>query len=147
VGESYYTGAISDCYSTRAVSGGDSAFCLGGLVGYNEASINDCYSTGSVTYTEDAGGLVGFNFCGSISGCYFLVTSGPNNGFGTPLTDGEMKQQSSFVGWDFIESWGIEDNQTRPFLKLTYSVGDLNRDKSVDLFDLATLASHWLEGI
>ncbi len=150
VGQSW-DGNFSDCYSTGNVSGGDNSTHLGGLVGigylyYTDGIIN-CYSTGIVTggdYSGNLGGLAGY--CDGPTSGYFLDTSGPDNGLGTPLTDEEMKQQSKFVGWDFIETWGIEDNQTYPFLKLTYSVGDINRDKNINFFDLAILASHWLEG-
>lgn len=135
-------GVISDCYSTGDVNGGGSSITAGGLAAGGGSFIN-CYSTGNVTGARDLAGLV---FDGDVTSSYFLITSGPNNGYGIPLSEAEMKQKSSFAGWDFIETWGIEDNQTCPFLKLTYSVGDLNRDKSIDFFDLAILASHWLEG-
>ena len=47
VGDNY--GAISNCYSTGAVTGGDGSEYLGGLVGYSTNSISNCYSTGSVS--------------------------------------------------------------------------------------------------
>ena len=37
----------------------------------------------------------------NITNCYFLDTNGPDNGYGEPLTDSQMKQQNSFTGWDF----------------------------------------------
>jgi hypothetical protein len=49
------------------------------------------------------------------------------------------------AGWDFVEIWGIGENQTYPFLR-TEPAGDSNHDKKVDLLDLAILASHWLQG-
>ena len=42
----------------------------------------------------------------AVKDCYFLDWmdgGGPDNGIGTPLTSAQMKQQASFVGWDF---WG-----------------------------------------
>jgi hypothetical protein len=104
-------GTISNCYSTGDVNSGNSSTkFLGGLVGGNDGSISNCYSTGTVTSgngSQYLGGLVGHNWVGgiwdgTISSCYFLVGSGPDNGYGTPLTDTQMKQQSSFVGWDFV---------------------------------------------
>jgi hypothetical protein len=112
-------GSISNCYSTGDVSGGDNSYYLGGLVGLNYGTISNCYSTGAVTAggeSYDLGGLVGYND-GSISGCYFLDTSGLNNGYGTPLTDEQMKQQASFTGWDFLTIWNIVEGQTYPFFK------------------------------
>jgi hypothetical protein len=116
-------GNISNCYSTGAVTGGSSSFNLGGLAGYNDSgNISNCYSTGETSGTSNLGGLVGVND-GNISRCYFPVTE-PNNGFGTPLTDANMKQQSSFVGWDFVgetvngpnEIWWINKGVSFPKL-------------------------------
>ncbi|MCK5271190.1 MAG: PASTA domain-containing protein [Sedimentisphaerales bacterium] len=120
------TGSIGNCYSSGSVTGGADSERLGGLCGYSyRGSISNCYATGSVTGNDYLGGLCGYNYSGSISNCYatglvtgndylgglcygsgsisncyFLDSAGPDNGLGTPLTDSEMKQQSSFVGWD-----------------------------------------------
>lgn len=66
---------------------------------------------------------------------------------GTGKTTAEMQTISTFTdaGWDFVEIWGIGENQTYPFLR-TDPAGDSNHDKKADLVDLAILASHWLEG-
>ncbi len=99
-------GSISDCFSTGAVTAGNGSSDFGGLTGIIfEASIKNCYSTGIVgggSSSYEFGGLAGW--CDSnttITSSYFLVSSGPDNGYGQPLTDAQMKQQSSFVGWDF----------------------------------------------
>jgi len=119
--------SISNCYSTGDVTGGVGSYYLGGLVGTNDYSdVNNCYSTGAVTGGNDSrslGGLVGYNYQfsyyppGTISSCYFLVTSGPDNGLGTPLTDAQMKQKSSFVGWDFDTVWDIIEGVSYPWLR------------------------------
>ncbi len=111
------SGTISDCYSTGPVSSGDNAICHGGLVGINYGgSISNCYSTGIVTVVGDyVDGLVGWNEeGGTISNCYFLTGSGPADGNGMPLTDGQMKQQASFVGWDFDTIWIICEGISYP---------------------------------
>ena len=65
------------------------------------------------SYSWRLGGLCGLNGeRGTISNCYFLDTAGPDNGIGTPLTDSQMKQQASFVGWDFA---GASANGTNSF--------------------------------
>jgi hypothetical protein len=129
--QEFKAGHISSCYAdANVVSEGPYA---GGLVGYNwGGSIESCYSTGVVTAPDYLGGLVGYSdsessiatsysaarlaipadglYAGGLAGdgtadkCYFLAPSdggGPDNGIGGPLTDNEMKQQASFVGWDF----------------------------------------------
>jgi hypothetical protein len=101
-------GNISDCYSTAAVKSGKESDSVGGLIGDNESSLSNCYFAGIVkvgnnSYNVDA--LTGLN-SGDIDNCYFLAASGPDNGNGQSLTDGQMKLQSSFFGWDFIGETG-----------------------------------------
>lgn len=96
-------GSIVNCYATGSVEGGEYA---GGLVGSSgEGIISNCYATGSVSGTHSVGGLLGGNRGGNISIAYFLRRDdggGPNNGFGSPLTDAQMRRQNSFAGWDFV---------------------------------------------
>lgn len=137
-----YVGSILDCYSTGTVDGNQG---VGGLIGQNlESSISNCYSTGAVSGTQYVGALAGSKGGGSIVSCYFLTDSGPDNGFGQPLTDQQMKQQINFVDWDFINVWNIGEFQTYPFLR-TYLPSDINKDDETNFYDLAILASHWLE--
>jgi hypothetical protein len=138
---------ITDCYSTGGVSG---AYYIGGLVGYNhEGEIDNCYSTGGVSGTGwFIGGLIGFhNPDGFVRDSFWdIETSGQStNSGGTVKKTAEMKTMSTFTtaGWDFIEIWGIGENQTYPFLR-TEPAGDLSHDKKVDFVDLAIMAMHWL---
>ena len=143
-------GSISNCYSTGSVNSGISSQSLGGLVGYNGAGISNCYSAGTVSGgagSSNLGGLVGTNSGGTISNCYFLAGSGPNNGNGTSLTDPNMKKQSSFSGWDFVgetingpnDIWAIIEGVDYPKLSAlgTYSGGTGTAD---DPFQIATVA-------
>lgn len=140
--------SISNCYSTGAVSG---TYDVGGLVGYNDGSISDCCSTGMVTGTSNVGGLVGYNYNSTgiiVSSFWDTQTSGwMTSAGGEGKTTAEMKKMSTFVeaDWDFIEIWGIGENQTYPYLRFE-PAGDLNHDKKVNFADLAILALHWLEG-
>ena len=80
-------------------------------MGYNESSIvSNSHSVGKVTGTKDVGGLVGYNKTTSsaaapkITHSYFLSETdggGPDNKLGTPLTNAQMRQETSFQGWDF----------------------------------------------
>jgi hypothetical protein len=120
----------------------------------NGGSISNCYSTGAVSGYYDVGGLVGYND-GSISGCYFLDTSGPDNGYGTPLTDEEMKQQSNFVGWDFTNEtangtndyWRMcVDGVDYPRLNWESIAGDFMCPDGVNVEDLDYFVQRWLLG-
>jgi hypothetical protein len=124
-------------------------------VGYNDSdSISNCYSTGTVSGAfSEVGGLVGSNE-GTISSSYFLDTSGPNNGYGTPLTDEEMKQQSSFIGWDFTNEtangtndyWRMcVDGVDYPHLNWKSMAGDFTCPDGVNMEDLSYFVQRWLE--
>lgn len=153
VGYSHAGGVISNSYAKGNVEG-DSP--TGGLVGRNrESTIEHCYAVGEVIGDINNGGFVGTDDFGFYNKCFRNSDINPTlNGIGN-ITDPnvigkttyELKQQPTFTNWDFTETWGIEDNQTYPFLRLTYPVGDINLDKKVDLIDLSKLAEHWLEGI
>ena len=137
----YNTGAVSESYSTAAVAG---TFSAGGLVGSNSGSLSNTYSTGRVDGYFQAGGLVGLNTgsvstsysTGATSGSYAeigglvgsntgtvtnsywnITTSGQSTSAGgTGLTDAQMKQQASFIGFDFVNIWGIDEGVSYPFL-------------------------------
>ena len=163
----YNVGIVSNCYSTGDVNGVE---VVGGLVGGNgffypfvvlaPGNIFNSYSTGKVQGVLSVGGLVGYNYYGDIEMSFWDVeTSGEPNMCGGQWHDAtgcdpncgkttnEMKTIGTFTdaGWDFVEIWGIGEQQTYPYLRFA-PAGDLNYDKKVDLFDLAILGSHWLEG-
>jgi filamentous hemagglutinin family protein len=149
VGENVAGGVISNSYyATGDVSGGGDA---GGLVGKNSGSISNSYATGDVSGGGYAGGLVGFNNGGAISNSYATgnvsgssidgLVGGDNGGaisnsfhsatanpglpdvLGTGKTDGELKQASTFVGWDIASTggstavWRIYEGQSMPLLR------------------------------
>ncbi|MGD0786219.1 MAG: GLUG motif-containing protein [Sedimentisphaerales bacterium] len=137
-------GNITNCYSASAVSGSQ---YLGGLVGINYSTISNCYSTGAVSGSYDLGGLVGSQSGAStVNSFWNTQTSGQTTSAGgTGKTTAQMKTLSTFAsaGWDFVGIWGIEENQTYPYLPAL--PGDLNHDKKVDFKDFAIFASHWLQ--
>lgn len=105
---------------------------VGGLVGRNGdqrsgTRIRQSLATGSVVANgADIGGLVGLNetfpafpFAGAsplVEDSYFLLGSGTPNvpQAGTPLTRAQLRQQSSFPGWDFIGDWSMEEGRSIP---------------------------------
>jgi hypothetical protein len=147
VGYNTENGDISDCYSTGTVTvtGGDCSSYLGGLVGKNYGTIGNCYSTGVISTDIDSsyvGGLAGYNE-GTIISCYFLITSGPNDGNGVPLTDTQMKQQSSFVDWDFNDVWSICEGMNYPRLLWSIPAADLVCPDGVNFADYGFFANWW----
>jgi pimeloyl-ACP methyl ester carboxylesterase len=131
VGYLYHGGSIIDCYAMGDVTGGVDSNDTAGLVGQNDGSIRNCYSTGDVTGAHTVGGartvggIVGSCEGGTVENCYFLAGSGPDNGFGIPLTDIQMKYRVSFPVWDFTSEsedgtesiWVICEGKSYPRLK------------------------------
>jgi len=144
-------GTISNCYATGSVG----STGAGGLVGFNVGRVICCYSTGAVSGTTHTGGLVGYNLYsyGNVIGSFWdTQTSGrTTSDGGIGKTTAQMKTLSTFTSarWDFVETWGIGNGQTYPYLKpLTgFNPADLNYSGTVDFADFAILVSHWLEGI
>ncbi len=145
VGQNY--GPITNCYATGMVSGGVTG--TGGLVGNSWGNITNCYSTGLVCGTSFLGGLIGYNYNSTVINSFWdIETSGQTTSTGgTGLTTAEMMTLSTFTsaGWDFVDTWGIGENQTYPFLR-TFSGADLNYDGLVNLNDFALFADRWLVG-
>jgi hypothetical protein len=150
-------GSVTQCYSTGAVTGSSD---VGGLVGWNGGHVINCYSIGAVSAVGEyvtVGGMVGNdreclrpNYCqhaGVITGSFWdTQTSGQaTSAGGTEKTTAEMQTAGTFLdaGWDFVNVWGIGENQTYPYLR-KYSAADINQDASVNFLDLAVLADNWL---
>ena len=129
-----YTGGISgfggdtnNCYNTGAVSSSsDSTSYAGGICGSSYGDISNCYNTGAVSSSSDysyAGGICGYNGS-SINNCYWNEGNAQTGvGYGidttTCLTTEQMKQQISFVGFDFDAVWAIDPsiNNGYPYLR------------------------------
>jgi hypothetical protein len=147
---------IVSCYSIGDVNAtGVNDRYIGGFGGGNggietDSNIVDCYSTGAVVGTYDVGGFLGYNYGGSIINCLWNTqTSGlATSDGGMGKTTVEMKTFLTFTsgGWDFVDTWGIGNGQTYPYLKIFNGINaaDLNYSGKVDLVDLGILADNWL---
>jgi len=123
--------SLDNCYNFGAVS---STYHAGGIAGYigasNTITIKTCYNAGSATSDLSAGGIAGVVGYGSTNNfsteeCYYTNIFSKAIGTGDSefinvqaLTDTQMKQQSSFVGFDFDTVWGISPtiNNGYPYL-------------------------------
>lgn len=124
------SGTIADCFATGDVSGFSGSHELGGLVGLqyrdsvyadgSEPVIRNSYATGSVTGGYNMQGILGLRMNGTCSGTYWdVMTSGiTSDSCGSSgLTTSEMRNQSSYIGWDFNTVWTI--NGDYPELQCT----------------------------
>ncbi len=153
VGENMF-GDIVNCYTTSSVTGD---YSVGGLIGNSyDCIVSNSYATGVVSGTIDVGGLVGEDFNSSTvySACFWNSDNNPNlTGIGNGSdpnviseTTANMQKESTFTGWDFVEIWGIGENQTYPYLRV-YPAGDLNHDGRVNLLDFVIFSERWMAGI
>jgi|GEM_PF-1650467 len=139
---------IKNCYAVVNVNGGASSSSIGGLMGqcFYGGALN-CYAAGHVTGgSTDVGGFAGSYtyFFPSILNCYYLRLSdggGPNNGIGTELTDAQMRQQSSFTGWDFFAE--IANGADELWKMNGYPV--LSWQIPVGMQEFAMLGKFWME--
>jgi hypothetical protein len=143
--------SVINCYAGGNIRNGT---FVGGLVGYNAAGgiPLHCYAVGSITNCAAFGGLVGHSYFGVDSNSYFLNRNGYDNGYGTPLTETQMKQQSSFIGLDFVgevingtkDIWKICEGTNYPRLLWSIPAADFVCPDGVDFVDFAILANAWL---
>ncbi len=107
-----YWGSITNSYAASNIVGEGSV--AGFVSSWDGGDLQNCYAVGEVVGSS-ARGFAGW-YGSSDSSCYFLDTMGTDYR-ATPLTDDQMKQQVSFVGWDFSTPvWVIDEGRDYPRL-------------------------------
>jgi len=101
-------GLINSSYSVGKVIGESS---IGGFAGrgVSDIIIENSFSSGIVIGNSNVGGFLGYIGSGFCNNSYWdTETSGQNSSAcGEEKTTAEMKNQSTFVNWDFINIWNI----------------------------------------
>jgi len=109
-------GSITNSFNTGAIRGSG---YLGGVCGTNNGNLSQCYNVGNIvptiTQSVNAGGISGSS-TGTIRSCYFLKGNGFNS-LGTALAGTAYGIQSSFAGFDFTNTWSMNEQIKRPLLK------------------------------
>ncbi|MGE3163936.1 MAG: GLUG motif-containing protein [Planctomycetota bacterium] len=140
---------VVDTCSRAAVSGVNS---IGGLIGTNfrgsPPAITRCYASGPVTASSiGGGGLIGTNIGTTpvITASYWdLNTTGQaTSGGGAGRTHAQMLLAATYVGWDFVTAWCIDEGNDTPRNDGCMTVppspqfrrGDANVDGSEDISD------------
>lgn len=119
------SGTIENSYSEADVTGTDETGGLIGTLSGNGKIINS-YATGSVQGNEFKAGFIGVSTSTDktlINNYWNINTTGFDEGVGegdsigvSGLTNSQMRQQSFFIDWDFIEVWTIREGETFPYL-------------------------------
>ena len=119
-----WLGVISDCYAAAGVEAATGSRQVGGLLGYNYmGTLANCYAGGRVSGSDDDASLGALAGGGSehawTHSCYFLAAAaggGPDRGAGLAATEGQLRQQTTFVDWDFEKTWMLCEGEDYPHL-------------------------------
>ncbi|PID26961.1 MAG: hypothetical protein CR982_07890 [Candidatus Cloacimonadota bacterium] len=101
---------VTNSYATGNVIGYN---FVGGFAGNIESgTFENNYSVGNVNGVGAVGGFVGITTYGNFTSCYWDVeTSGQTeSGAGEGKTTAEMKEEATYVGWDFENIWYFDEN-------------------------------------
>ncbi len=112
-GENRAGGIIRNCFFNGTLGNGN---VKGGIVGNNETTVSHCYSTGTISSTgENIGGAVGFNSGSVIYTYYDSETTGMSDtGKGVGRTTAQMKARATYLTWDFVNNWEIDEGNDYP---------------------------------
>jgi hypothetical protein len=152
-------GSLTNCYSDVSV---DAAADSGGLVGlFTVGSLTDCYAVGPVGGSP-SGGLVGSMSLttppvATLTADFFdETTTEQGHGVGDNPTaagaTGEptsaMKEESTYTGWDFQDTWGLSNtfNNGYPYLRwqaLPPPAGQLPEVPTAAVLPLLAIGGGW----
>lgn len=120
---------ISDCYFAGDIVVTDYEYAseparyqVGGVCGGNVSTgngvIRRCYSVGTLQSSAPICtpyGIVDPRNPGTVEGCYYI--RGAADGSGTRVTDAQMRQRETFVGFDFDSVWTFTGDYPYPQLR------------------------------
>ncbi len=111
-------GEIENCYSLGNINANSSySSYSGGLVGYNDGTVRYSYSVGKVTGDYN-GGLIGYSrsYSDVVNSYYDKDVSGlTDTGKGEPKSTVGMQFKNIYINWDFINTWGLDDNKNNGY--------------------------------
>ena len=128
---------MSDCFNRGNIGCSNSSVSndilhIGGLVGYanyTDSTYTNCYNTGGISEIGRFGGIIGSVYDDPDSvffNCYYADTCPAGIGYSdlggnadavSSQTIAELMQQATFTGFDFTNTWGINENEDFPYLQ------------------------------
>lgn len=128
---------VQDCYSRVKVTNlaTNSNYYVGGLIGQihgaNSATVNvtNCYATGDVTKNSaNLGGLIGgatISYYGKyvVTSSYYDNKNDGSTDRGTYVSTEDMKKKSTYVDWDFSETWSMASTENDGYPQLQLFAG------------------------
>lgn len=120
---------VRECFTRTNVSG---IIAIGGIMGNTNANstIIDTYAAGELNGTTAIGGLYGSSAgIPIVTNSYWdtevsevTLVGNPISGGGIGKTTAEMKNESTYVNWDFNYRWDIDPAKNNGYPYLTYKV-------------------------
>lgn len=162
----YNFGSVSNSYATGNVQ---SKYYGAGLVGYNDggkATVTKCLAANPRIDVTDKSGwtirvLGGFkNGAATPANDNYALKDMALSVNGVPkkasdnILDGIAKEHVQLsdkafytgLGWDFLKTWGLSSSDTYPHLLpfdiIGYDLGDVNRDKEINVVDVIDIARY-----
>ena len=99
------SGRIENCYAQGDVKNNATNAGFLGSVGHSSA-VRYCYASGNAGNNAGAGLIAGEYYGGSWQFSYFN-SANTYNRWGIPATKAQLKQRSTFTGWDFDHVWSL----------------------------------------
>ncbi|MEI7751661.1 MAG: FecR domain-containing protein [Candidatus Omnitrophota bacterium] len=140
------TGSIANAYSSARVAG--TGEHVGGLAGQNNGTVNKTYAMGYVTGATNTGGLVGSG-TGTVTNSFWdkkmtgqttsvgggtagkaVLMAADAQGFAVEdpetaldATSANMMSSTTYSGWDFSNTWVMDEGGTYPHFQFRYGNG------------------------
>ena len=160
-GEVYSDGYVNNCFNAGHVLAKSTDYIAwaGGVVGSigYEGNLSTCYNVGlieadgSLASQESYRGIFGTKHSSvTVYDCYYISGKSEPNSDALECSAAEMKEQSTFVNFDFETIWIMSGNAAYLFPELKGNemtrhytqIGDVNGDGSVDTLDRLTLSRY-----
>lgn len=119
---------------------------LAGLVSIRDAFVTNSYYVGTIT-VGGVGSINIDNILVDISGTgntsvtntyYDNETNNEGSSFGTPLTTAQAKQEASYTGFDFVNTWAINEGTNYPLFLWEYTAPPINETPTIDDYNPST---------
>jgi len=103
---------IQNCFTVTEITGLDG---VGGIAGFAEYStINGTYASDSTTGEAHVGGILGNGQQTTVTASFYDSTKSRANEFGTGVTTEAMLKKATYVGFDFLNVWTIDEGNSTP---------------------------------
>ncbi len=163
-------GTVSNCMVKASISGTELSYS-GGIVGYqSKGSISNCVSFANITSTGFYAGIAGAVAVGSVTTSYsdstfsgtkaaafnmashtltlggYYIADSNYQGLGNRISTDDANKTQSYNGFDFTNTWYMDDTVNRPMLiafrTLPVKMGDVDGNIDINLNDVVALAQY-----